>query len=274
MLAFFLNAGFSVIEFIGGYLTNSVAIYSDALHDLGDSVALLFAYLSEKLSLKSADKNFTYGYRRFSVLSALINGVILFIGSFYVIYEAVMRLQDPEPVKAQGMLLLGLLGVLVNGFAAYKLSKGGGINQKMVTYHMLEDLMGWVAVILVSVVLLFRPWYFLDSILSLLISLIILRGVYKNMLKVGAIFLQKFPDDLEMDQIVSRIMLMDGVKDVHAVRGWALDELHYSVSFHVVVPRESVIGDIDTLKQKIKSVLEDKHIRFSSIEFEGEDGRC
>lgn len=274
LLAFFLNFGFSIIEFIGGYFTNSVAVTSDALHDLGDSVALLFAYFSEKLSAKSADKKFTYGYRRFSVLSALVNGVILFFGSLYVIYEALSRLQSPEPVNPQGMLALGFLGVAVNGFAAYKLSKGEGINQKMVMYHLLEDLMGWGAVILVSAVLVFQPWYFLDSVLSLVISLIILRGVYKNMVKVGSIFLQKFPDDLEMDRIVGEITSLESVKDVHAVRGWALDESRYSVSFHVVVPQGSVICELDELKDKIKQILERENVRFSSIEFEGEGKAC
>lgn len=274
LLAFFLNAGFAVIEFIGGYLTNSVAVTSDALHDLGDSIALFFAYLSEKISQKSADNKFTYGYRRFSVLSALINGLILLLGSSYVIYEALMRLQNPEPVNPQGMLLLGGLGILVNGFAAYKLSKGGGINQKMVMYHLLEDLMGWAAVIVVSIVLLFQPWYFLDSVLSLMISFIILKGVYKNLIKVGAIFLQRFPDDLEMDRIVGEIVEMDGVVDVHAVRGWAIDDMHYTVSFHVVVPEDCGMSQLGALKKRIKALLESENIRFSSIEFEGEEDRC
>lgn len=270
LLAFFLNAVFAVVEFIGGYLTNSVAVTSDALHDLGDSIALLFAYFAEKLGDKSADRQFTYGYRRFSVLSALINGVILFSGSLFIMYEAIARLQNPEPVKAEGMFLLALLGIAVNGFAAFRLSKGSGMNQRMVMYHLLEDLMGWGGVLLVSVVLFFRPWHFLDSILSLLIALIILRGVYKNLLKVGAIFLQKFPDDLEMDKIVREITAINGVKDVHAVRGWALDESRYSLSFHVAVPAGTVIEEIDAVKKQIKSVLGKENVRFSSIEFEAE----
>jgi len=164
LFAFALNAGFSIIEFIGGYLTNSVAVTSDALHDLGDSIALLFAYLSERLSKKNPDSVYTYGYRRFSVLSALINAIILLFGSSYVIYEAVGRINNPEPVHPEGMLLMGFLGVIVNGLAAYKLSKGEGLNQKMVMFHLLEDLLGWGAVIVVSVVLLFYPWYYNLSI--------------------------------------------------------------------------------------------------------------
>lgn len=274
LIAFGLNAGFAVLEFIGGYFTNSVAVYSDALHDLGDSIALLFAYLSEKLSLKDADEKFTYGYRRFSVLSALVNGIILLVGSGYVIYEAIMRLQAPEPVDPKGMFLLGILGIVVNGIAAWRLSKGSGVNQRMVMFHLLEDLLGWVAVIIVSCVLFFKPWYMLDSILSILISLIILRGVYENLKKVAGILAQRFPDDLDMGELKGDILKIEGVKDVHAVRGWAIDDLHFSLSFHVVVSQDCVITEMDQMKVKIKALLEEEHVRFSSIEFEGEKNRC
>lgn len=130
LLAFFLNAGFAAIEFVGGYLTNSVAIYSDALHDLGDSLALLFSYFAEKLSSKKADSKFTFGYRRFSVLAALVNGLILIIGSTFILSEAISRYQNPEPVHAEGVLLLALLGLAVNGFAAFRMSKNSGANSR------------------------------------------------------------------------------------------------------------------------------------------------
>ncbi len=274
LLAFVLNFIFCIVEFIGGYLTNSIAITSDALHDLGDSIALLFAYFSEKLSLKHPDKKFTYGYRRFSVISALINGFILLVGSSYIIYESVLRIGDPEPVAPQGMLALGILGVVVNGYAAFKLSKGDGLNQKMVMYHLLEDLMGWGAVIIVSIVLHFYPWYFLDSILSILISLIILKGVYKNFLKVGSILLQKFPHDLEMEKIVAAVMKLEHVVDLHAVRGWSIDDLNHTLSFHVVVPNNTMIEQLDVLKARIKKLLTQHNVKYSSIEFEGEKYKC
>ncbi len=134
LIAFFLNLSFVIVELIGGYFTNSVAIYSDALHDLGDSLALLFSYFAEKLSRKEADSKYTFGYKRFSVLSAFINGMILFCGSLFVIYEAIMRLNRPEPVDATGMFALAILGILVNSIAAYRLSKDSGLNSKMGMY--------------------------------------------------------------------------------------------------------------------------------------------
>jgi cobalt-zinc-cadmium efflux system protein len=272
LVAFFLNAGFAVIELIGGYLTNSVAVYSDALHDFGDSLALLFSYFAEKLSHKDADKKFTFGYRRFSILSALINGVILLLGSIFVIYEASQRIMAPEKVSPEGMLGLAILGIAVNSFAAYRLSKDDGMNTKMVMFHLLEDLLGWIAVLFVSLVLLFKPWFVLDSILSILISLVILKGVYKNLMKVGLIFLQKFPDELEFEQLKKEIIEFDLVNDIHAVKGWSIDDTTYYLRFHVLVPEETKIGTVDSLKVKIKEILKKYNVAYSTIEFESVNG--
>jgi cobalt-zinc-cadmium efflux system protein len=271
LVAFFLNATFSIIELIGAYFTNSVAIYSNALHDFGDSLALLFAYFAEKLSHKEADSKYTFGYRRFSILAALINGVILLSGSLFVLYEATQRIMHPEPVNPEGMFGLAILGIAVNAYAAFRLSKDEGINSKMVMFHLLEDLLGWVAVFIVSIVLMFKPWFILDSILSILISLIILRGVYKNIMKVGMIFLQKFPDDLEMDVIKKRITDINKVMDVHAIKGWSLDDTNYYLRFHVSLPAETTLDKIDCIKLDIKKILKDYKVTSSTIEFESDD---
>lgn len=268
LIAFFLNITFAVIELIGGYYTNSVAIISDALHDFGDSLALLFSYFAERISKKEADEKFTFGYRRFSILSAFINGMILLIGSIFVIYEAIGRILNPEAVKPEGMLGLAILGIIVNAFAAYRLSKDEGLNAKMVMYHLLEDLFGWVAVLIVSIILLFKPWYQLDSILSILISLIILRGVYKNLLKVGMIFLQKFPDDLELAKIKDEVMRLELVDDIHAIKGLSMDDESFYLRFHIKVPNGTLIEDLDQLKERIKSILGSYNVEHSTIEFE------
>ena len=270
LLAFFLNVSFAIIELIGGYYTNSVAIISDAIHDFGDSLALLLSYFAEKISKKSADKKFTFGYRRFSILSALINGLILLVGSLYIFYEGIQRLLNPQEVKPEGMLVLAILGVVVNGYSAYRLSRGDSLNTKMVMYHLLEDLLGWVAVLIVSIILLFKPWYQLDSILSILIAFIILRGVYRNLMKVGMIFLQKFPDDLELASIKEQIINMDLVSDIHAIKGWSIDSNTYYLRFHIQVPSSTVIEDIDGLKVKIKQLLEKYNVKYSTIEFESD----
>lgn len=271
LVAFGLNAVFSVIELIGGYLTNSVAIYSDALHDFGDSLALLFSYFAEKMSHKEADEKFTFGYRRFSILSAFINGMILLSGSIFVIYEAIKRILNPEVVKPEGMLWLAILGIIVNAIAAYKMSKNEGLNPQMVMYHLLEDLLGWVAVLIVSVVLLFKPWYMLDSILSILISLMILRGVYKNLIKIGLIFLQKFPDEVELSLIKKEILSLELVEDIHEIKGWSLDSETFYLRFHVKIPENTVMKLVDVLRAKIKDILKLHNVEFSTIEFESSE---
>ena len=152
---FFLNVGFTIIEFIGGWLTNSTAIMADAVHDLGDSLSIGLAWLLNKISAKHANDTYSYGYQRFSLLGALINGVVLISGSIWVLSEALPRLSNPEMPDAQGMILLSIFGVAVNGFAAYKLSRGKSLNERVLNWHLLEDVLGWIAVLIVAIVLLF-----------------------------------------------------------------------------------------------------------------------
>ncbi|EQC44960.1 cation diffusion facilitator family transporter [Bacteriovorax sp. BSW11_IV] len=274
LIAFFLNFTFAIIELIGGLYTGSMAILSDSLHDFGDSMALLMSFFFEKYSKKAADNKYTYGHRRFSVLSALINGLILFLGSVFVIKEAIERVMAPTPIKHEGMLILAILGIVVNGIAAYRLSKDDGLNQRMVMFHLLEDILGWCAVLIVSIVLFFKPWFILDSILSILISLIILRGVYKNMIGIGQILLQKFPDGLEMEDIIKSIKAIAEVKDVHAVKGWSLDEAHHVLNFHVAVTDTLTVVKLDEIKLKIREILKDHHVGESTVEFESENFHC
>jgi cobalt-zinc-cadmium efflux system protein len=271
LIAFALNAGFSVIEFIGGYYTNSVAITSDALHDLGDSLALLFSYFAEKFSLRKSDEKFTHGYRRFSLLAALLNGMILLSGSIYVLVDSIQRLQHPEAVYAPGMIGLALLGILVNTVAALKLREDTGLNSKMISLHLLEDVMSWVAVLIVSIILLFRPWYILDSILSILISLIILKGVYKNLMNIGLIFLQRFPDGLVIEEIRQAISQFSNVEDVHLIKGWSIDESKFNMSLHIRVGLETSIAELDALRRQIEDYLRLKDVLEVTIQFEGCD---
>lgn len=274
LLAFFLNAGFAVIEFIGGYLTNSVAIYSDALHDLGDSIALLFAYIAEKFSGKKADKKYSFGYRRFSVLAALVNGLILLMGSTFIIREAVLRFQNPQPIHAPGVILLALLGLVINGFAAYRMSKNSGLNSRMIMLHLLEDILGWCAVLIVSIVLLFKPWYFLDSVLSILIALIIINGVIKTLYNVSKIFLQAFPESIDRDALMKEFLSFHNVEDIHLIQGWSVDESSFNVTLHVKVPSDLQMKDVDTLRKKMELYLKKNHILYTTIQFEGSGCEC
>lgn len=271
LIAFTLNFVFSIVEFIGGYLTNSMAIYSDALHDMGDSMSLLFSYFAEKMSHKEADEKYTFGYRRFSILSAFINGLVLLFGSFIIIKESVERILNPQDVIPEGMLILAIVGVAVNSVAAYKMSKEDGLNPRMVMFHLIEDLLGWIAVFIVSIILMFWSWPILDSILSILISIIILRGVYKNLVEVSLILLQKFPDELELSKIKNEILDIYLVKDIHAIRGWSIDGESFYLRFHLKVDEKTQMKEVDEVKRNVKKILGKYKVKYSTIEFESFD---
>lgn len=270
LTAFFLNAGFAILELFGGMLTNSMAIYSDALHDLGDSLSLLFSYFASKWSEKEADEKFTFGYKRYSIIAALVNGLILFGGSSYVVYEAVQRLVNPEPIESQGMVVISLVGIAVNGFAAYRLSKNAGLNSKMIMYHLLEDLLGWIAVLIVSIVLLFKPWYILDSVLSILISAVIIRGVLINLYETGKILMQAFPDKINQEEMTRELHKLQHVDNVHFIQGWSVDDSNFNVTLHVRVSPEMKVKEIDLLRVQIQRILSERNVLFSTIQFEGD----
>ena len=221
--AFFLNAGFTVIEFIGGWLTNSTAIMADAVHDLGDSLAIGLAWLLARLSNKPANENYSYGYRRFSLLGSLVNGVILAVGSIWVLSEAIPRLKNPEMPVAEGMLGMAIFGILVNGFAAYKLSKGKSLNERVLNWHLLEDVLGWVAVLIVSIVLIFADWSILDPILSIGFTLFIAFNVARNLWETLRLFLQSVPDKQLRSQIKKSLLEVPGISSVHHLHLWSLD---------------------------------------------------
>ena len=274
LIAFALNFSFAIIELVGGFFTNSVSIMSDALHDFGDSLALLLAYFAQKVSSKDPDEIYTFGYRRFSILSAFINAVILLAGSIFVIIEAIKRIASPEVVKPEGMLALAILGVVVNSYAAFRLSKDKGLNSKMVKLHLLEDVLGWLSVLVVSIILIFKPWYFLDSVLSILISVIILRGVWKNLKKISFIFLQKFPENLEVNKLKNEILNINNIQDIHALRAVSLDDNHFYLRLHVCVPGELTMVELDELKAKIKKLLKQYKVITSTLEFESYKTGC
>jgi cobalt-zinc-cadmium efflux system protein len=273
-LAFFLNVAFTIIEFIGGWLTNSTAIMADAVHDLGDSLSIGSAWLLNRLGRKTADEEFTYGYRRLSLFGALLNGVVLLIGSVWVLSEAIPRLSNPVMPMAEGMLALAVLGVSVNGFAAYKLSHGTSLNERVLNWHLLEDVLGWVAVLIVSVVLQFKEWPILDPILSIAFTLFILFNVVRNLKDTAKLFFQAVPDKKLMGEIKKALLQIDQVDEVHHLHLWSLDGEHHVLTAHAVT---SGFTDSET-HRKIKASITDSLSRFSldhtTIEIELDEEQC
>lgn len=272
--AFFLNFTFTILEFIGGWLTNSTAIMADAVHDLGDTLSIGSAWVLDKLSGKQANNSFTYGYRRFSLLGALINGFVLVLGSIWVLSEAIPRLSNPEMPMVEGMLGLAVFGILVNGFAAYKLSKGETLNERVLNWHLLEDVLGWVAVFIVSVVLMFVELPILDPLLSIFFTLFILFNVVKNLVVTLRLFLQAVPDHLNRDEIEERLLAIPEVGAIHHLHLWSLDGEHNVLTAHLVMHREMAIDEIRELKLQVRSALSKYHLEHTTIEIELIEEEC
>ena len=273
-LAFFLNLGFTIFEIIGGFYVNSVAIISDAVHDLGDSLSLGTAWYLQKKSQQGRDSRFSFGYKRFSLLGALINSLVLIAGSTFVIYQAVLRLIKPEVSDAQGMVIFAIIGVLVNGFAAYKLSGGTSMNEKVISWHLMEDVLGWGAVLVVAIILLFWENPYLDPALSLFISGYILWNVIKRLKETLFIFLQGVPGDIKLDEVEDRILKIENVASVHHVHVWSLEGEHHVFTAHVKLENISGFQELLEVKKQIKSILKDYPFNHYTIETELDRETC
>ena len=267
-IALILNASFAVIEIVGAFLTNSVAILADAVHDLGDSMALGLAYAFEKKAKRRPDARMSYGYRRFSLLSAMLTSLFLIAGSVYVLTETIPKLFDPEMPHATGMIGLALLGVAVNGYAAMRTHGGETLNEKVVTWHLMEDLLGWVAVLICGIVLQFVEWPILDPLLSLGLTLFILRGVYKSLRSTMHVFLQGVPENIDISEVEAKIKSLDNVVDTHDGHMWSLDGEAHVFTLHVVVEEGTRLERCEQLKSEIRTLLQGIGKIHLTVEFE------
>lgn len=270
-LAFFLNLGFSIFEFIGGLLTHSVAIFSDAIHDFGDSIAIGLSYFLEKLSTKKADEKLTYGYKRYSLLGAFFTSMILLIGSFVVFLNAIERIFHPVEVHFTGMFLFSIFGIIINGYAAYKTSKSLSLNERSVNLHMLEDVLGWMAVLVGALLIKVTGWNVIDPILSIVISMIIGIKAFKHSFDVVKVLVESVPKGIDIENIKENVNQISNVEDVHHVHVWSLDEENIFLTMHVKVSKTVTKKNYEIVKQEIKEVLKEKGIHHSTIEIEYEN---
>ncbi|WP_394222408.1 cation diffusion facilitator family transporter [Alteromonas gracilis] len=266
--AFWLNFVFTIIEFIGGWLTNSVAIMADAVHDLGDSLSIGLAWCLSKLGHKASTEKYTYGFKRLSLMGAMINGVILVIGAIWVLSEAIPRLSNPEMPMTEGMIGLAILGIMVNGFAAYKLHGGHSMNEKVLNWHLIEDTMGWVAVLVVAIVLHFVEWPILDPILSIGFTLFILVNVIRYVVQTMSLFLQAVPDIATRNAICRTLLAMEYVEEIHHVHFWSLDGQQHVLTAHVVISCALDNKTLRSLKEEVQMRLAPFGLTHTTIEFE------
>ena len=222
-IVFFLNLFFTIVEFWGGWYTNSVAIFSDALHDMGDAAALGLAWYLQNLSQKGSDHEYSYGYGRFSLLGSIITSIILIVGSVIIIQESIPRLFDPVQPHTQGMMWLAVLGILVNGAAVFRLKDSTSLNEKAAMFHLLEDVFGWIIVLIGAVVMRFYDMPYIDPLLSLILAAIILRGVYKNLSQAFRIMMQAIPKGMNLKEVITLIESDSNVIKVTDIHIWSTD---------------------------------------------------
>ena len=269
-VAFFLNLSFTVIELICGMLTNSIAIMSDAVHDFGDSLSLALAWYFQRKSQKRGDSKYTYGYKRYSILGAIITSIVLIIGSVYILSEAVSRLFAPQETHAVGMFALAVLGIVANGIGVLRMRKAHSVNERIVSLHLMEDVLGWAAVLVGSGVMYFTGFTAIDPIMSVGIAVFVLFNVVKNIKQIMPIFLQRVPAGIDVVRIAEKLSTIDGVEGVHDLHMWALDEGNNVLTVHVVTAQTASFE----LKECVRSVLECEGIRHPTIEFETPDESC
>lgn len=273
-IAFFLNLFFTLIEIAGGFLTNSIAILSNAIHDLGDCLSLGLAWYFQKVARKGSDTSYSYGYKRFSLLGAVINSIVLVSGSVLILTVAIPRILHPVTANTKGMFLLAILGVLVNGAAVFRLKKGNSINERVVSLHLLEDVLGWLAILIGSIVMHFFKVPVLDPIMSVAIAIFVLFNVFKNVKQSLRIILQGIPDEVDLTDVSAHIQQFDGVESVHDLHVWSIDGTYNVLTVHVVLNNSLGMEKLAELKAAIRDSLQEKGIQHATIEFETANERC
>ena len=269
LIAFILNLMFSVFEFIGGSITGSVAIISDAVHDLGDAASIGISYYLEKKSKKKPDESHSFGYARYSVIGGLITTVILLCGSVAIITNAIEKLFDPNKISCNGMLVFAVIGTAVNFVAAFVTRGGDTVNQKAVNLHMLEDVLGWVVVLIGAVIIKFTHFTAIDPLMSIGISLFILINAIRNLKKISDILLDKTPDCVSVNETVECIMNIEGITDVHHIHIRSIDGINTVATMHIVTN-----GNQCEIKETVRESLKEKGISHVTIETEKEDEPC
>lgn len=269
LIAFILNLSFSIFEFFGGIFTGSVAIVSDAVHDLGDAASIGISYFLERKSKKQPDETYTYGYVRYSVLGGCITTMILFMGSIVMIYNGIVRIITPTEIHYNGMILFAIVGVCVNFCAAFFTREGGSLNQKAVNLHMLEDVLGWVVVLVGAIVMRFTDISFIDPLMSIGVSVYILIHAIRNIKEVADLFLEKAPHTIDVAEMKEHIEAIEGVIDVHHIHIWSMDGHNNLATMHIVTD-----GEPHEIKEEVRKELREHGIGHVTLELEMAGEHC
>ncbi|MBE6814144.1 MAG: cation transporter [Ruminococcaceae bacterium] len=269
LIAFILNLSFAVFEFFGGIFTGSVAIVSDAIHDVGDATSIGISYFLEKKSKKKPDEKYTYGYLRYSVIGSVITTLILLVGSVIVIINAINKIMNPTEINYKGMIIFAVFGLVINFVAAFVTHGGGSLNQKAVNLHMLEDVLGWAVVLVGALIMNFTDIKIIDPLMSIGVSVFIFINAFKNLKEVLDLFLEKTPHGISIEEIKAHIFEIDGIEDVHHIHIWSMDGNSNFATMHVVTNSDSHI-----IKEKVREELTEHGISHATLELEAVGEHC
>ena len=262
-VAFFLNLSYAIVEFIAGGIFGSSAVLADSVHDLGDAIAIGISAFLESISNREEDSYYTLGYKRFSLLGAMITAVILMTGSVLVILENIAKIFHPQSVNDEGIFWLGIIAITINVLASLVIRKGQTKNESILSLHFLEDTLGWVAVILMAIVLRFTDWYVLDPLLSLAISFFILSKAIPRFWSTLKIFLDAVPEGVDIKKIKTDLAELDHVASINQLNLWTMDGLEKNAIVHVCLKE---MEHMETCKESIRIFL--KYCGFQNITIE------
>ncbi len=268
LTAFILNLSFSIFEFFGGALTGSIAIISDAVHDFGDALAIGLSFVMERKSKRSPDERYTYGYGRYSLLGGAITSLILLLGSTMVVYNAIGRLLCPQEIDSDSMIVFAVIGFAVNFTAAISTHGSHSANMRAVSLHMLEDVLGWAAVLVGAVIIRFTGWGAIDPLLSLGIAVFISTSSIKNLAGIRQIFLESVPGNIDVSVLKANVLKIDVIIDVHHIHLWSIDEFNPAATMHVVSSNH------EEAKKRVRQELKRYGINHVTIETESFGEAC
>ena len=263
---FFVNLIFNIIVIIGGLATNSMAILADCIHDMSDTISMAVAWILEHISQKDSSDNFSYGYQRFSILGAVITSTFVIVMAFFILQEAIPRLFAPEEVDAGGMLLVGMVGLIFKSISVWKLHGGETFNERAILYHLLGDIFEWIAILILSIILIFwSDASYLDPFISIGIALWLIFNLGRTLYKSILILLQKTPDNFDVCDFKTNILAIDGINAIDDFHIWSLDGIDSVMTLKVAVDKKYTQENI---KKEIYNISNEYHVVDITIEFD------
>lgn len=263
---FFMNLTFNIIVIVGGLATNSMAILADCIHDLADTISIALAWTLEKVSQKDSNEKYSYGYQRFSILGAVIISVFVIVMAFVILSEAIPLLFSPEDVDAEGMMLVAIVGIIFKSVSVYRLHGGETFNEKAILFHQLGDVFEWVAILVLSIVLMFwKGAPYLDPFVSIGIALWLIFNLGRNLYKSLEVLLQKTPDNFDIEEFKSQIMAIDGIMAIENFHIWSLDGIDSVMTLKV---KADFGKNVEEIKEEIHDISKEYHIVDITIEFD------